>query len=300
MPYDPPCSRREFVVRGAAAGAAVGLLAPLAEAAAAEAKRPRLKKAVKYEMIAEGRTIEDKFALIKSLGFQGVELNSPSDMDRDEAVRAAQKTGIDIHGVIDSLQWRVRLSDPDPAVRKRALEGLQTALRDAKYYGATTVLLVPGKVADPDHENYEQVYERSQEQIRKAIPLAEELGVKIAVEVVWNDFITKPEEFIAYIDAFHNPIVGGYFDISNMLKYGVASATWIRKLGPRMLKFDFKGYSRKRGWVPIGEGDENWPEVLRALADVNYHGWATAEVESGGRKKLAEVSERMDRCLGLA
>ncbi len=78
------------------------------------------------------------------------------------------------------------------------------------------------------------------------------------------------------------------------------SATWIRQLGKRMLKFDFKGYSRAKGWVPIGEGDEDWPEVLNALAEIGYDGFATAEVAGGGRKELADVAARMNRCLGLS
>ena len=80
----------------------------------------------------------------------------------------------------------------------------------------------------------------------KAIPLAEDAGVKIAIEVVWNDFITKPEQLVKYVDQFKTPTVGAYFDISNMIKYGVPPADWIRKLGKRMLKFDFKGYHGKK------------------------------------------------------
>ena len=261
---------------------------------------PKLRKAVKYGMIRINGSIEDKFSLIKSLGFEGVEFDSPnSSIDRDEAVRARDKTGIMIHGVIDSVHWRTRLSDPDPAIRANAVEALRTALKDAKYYGATTVLLVPGKVTNPKTENYDQVYARSQEGIRRVIPLAEKLGVKIAVEVVWNDFITKPEQMVQYVDDFKNPTVGTYFDVSNMVKYGRPSAEWIRILGKRMLKFDFKGYSRKKGWVPIGEGDENWPEVCKALDEVGYHGWATAEVVGGGEKELRDVANRMNHILGL-
>jgi len=291
-------TRRGFLC-GALAGAAVLAGLPLPLAAGASGKR-RLRKAVKYGMIkVPGASIEDKFNLIKSLGFEGVEFDSPSDVNRDEAVRASDKTGIKIHGVIDSVHWRIRLSDPDPAVRAKGVEALRTAIGDAKIYGADTVLLVPGKVSNPETENYEQCYARSQEEIRKVIPQAKDAGVKIAIEVVWNDFITTPEQLIKYVDDFQTPTVGAYFDCSNMLKYGVPSATWIRKLGKRMLKFDFKGYSHAKKWVAIGEGDEDWPEVLKALDEIGYDGWATSEVAGGGEEELRDVANRMNRVLGL-
>ncbi len=132
------------------------------------------------------------------------------------------------------------------------------------------------------------------------IPQAGDAGVKIAIEVVWNDFITKPEQLVQYVDEFKSPTVGAYFDVSNMLKYGVPPATWIRMLGPRMLKFDFKGYSHAKKWVAIGEGDEDWPAVLKALDEVGYHGWATSEVAGGGEAQLREIAERMNRVLGLS
>jgi len=303
MPTQP--TRRGFLQTSVAAALTASALAAADatrpdEAAQAAAKGPRLRKAVKYGMIKPGNTPLEKFELIKRLGFQGVEIDSPSGVDKEAAVKAKEKTGIDIHGVIDSEHWQVRLSDPNPDVRAKALETLKGALRDAKLYGATTALLVPGKVSDPKNENFEQVWERSQEQIRKALPLAKETGVKIAIEVVWNDFITKPEQLVKYVDSFQDPMVGAYFDVSNMIKYGVPPADWIRALGKRMLKFDFKGYNGDtRQWVAIGEGTENWPDVLKALDEVGYRGWATSEVNGGDEKWLKEVSERMDRVLGL-
>jgi len=296
MLADNRCDRRNFLRTAGAAGLALSVGGQ--RAWGADKPKPKLKKAVKFGMIDLDGSIEDKFNLIKSIGFEGVEFDSPSDVDRAEAVRARDKTGIDIHGVVDSIHWQIRLSDPDPAVRAKGLEGLRGAIKDCQTYGGTTVLLVPGKVTDPQNENFEQVWERSAAEIRKAIPQAQDANCKIAIEVVWNDFITTPEQLVKYVDQFESPTVGAYYDCSNMLKYGVSSADWIRALGPRMLKFDFKGYSHKNKWVAIGEGDENWPEVLKALSDVGYAGWATAEVGGGGRDVLTDVYQRMDRVLG--
>ena len=53
------------------------------------------------------------------------------------------------------------------------------------------------------------------------------------------------------------------------------------------------------GSAEIGEGDEDWPEVLKALAEVGYNGWATAEVGGGGEEHLKKISAQMDKVLGL-
>ena len=196
--------------------------------------------------------------------------------------------------------WFRSTPEFDAAVRAKGLAALRTAIDDAKFYGADTVLLVPGKVSNKETENYEQCYARSQEEIRKVLPQAADANTKIAIEVVWNDFITKPEQLVEYVDAFQSPSVGAYFDCSNMLKYGVPAATWIRTLGKRMLKFDFKGYSHKKKWVAIGDGDEDWPEVLKALDEIGYHGWATSEVSGGGEAELREIAQRMNHVLGLS
>jgi L-ribulose-5-phosphate 3-epimerase len=293
---------RRTVLSAAAAAAVVPTFLSQRLMAADSANPPiRLRKAVKYDMIKLDGPIEAKFDLIKSLGFEGVEINSPSSVNREEAVAASKKTGIVIHGVIDSIHWDQRLSDPDEAVRAKGLAALNHAIDDCKTYGGTTVLLVPGRVKDARTENFQQCWDRSSAEVRKAIPHADAAGVKIAIETVWNDFITTPEQMVKYVDQFGTPTVGTYFDVSNMIKYGVPPADWIRTLGKRLLKFDFKGYSKAKSWCPIGEGDENWPEVLKALAEVGYKGqFATAEVGGGGADVLKDVSRRMDKILGLA
>lgn len=266
-------------------------------AVAADVKKPKLKKAVKFDMIKIKGSVKEKFELIKKLGFLGVEIDSPSALNLKEANEAQEATGIKIHGVIDSVHWKDTLSHSDEKVRAKGLAAFIGAIKDAGTVKADTVLLVPG-VVNKD-VTYQQCWDRSQAEVKKAIPEAEKLGVKIAIEVVWNEFITKPEQLVEYIDSFKSPVVGAYFDCSNMVKYGVPPADWIRKLDKRMLKFDFKGYSKTKKWVGIGEGDEDWPEIVKALGEIGYDGWATAEVAGGGEKELKDVSDRMDRILEL-
>ncbi|MBX9583775.1 MAG: sugar phosphate isomerase/epimerase [Gemmataceae bacterium] len=298
-----PIGRREFLrVSAAVSAAAVAGPAP-----ADEPKKPKLKKAVKYGMVQIKGSHRDKLELVKKCGFLGVEIDSPGTPNLDELVKASKDTGIAVHGVIDSVHWNKThaLSHPDPAVRAKGLAALEGALRDAQTVGADTVLLVPGVVREEEFEGkkqavtYDQCYERSQAEVRKVIPLAEKAGVKIAIEVVWNGFITKPEQMVKYVDDFKSPWVAAYFDPSNVVRHGVPPAEWVRQLGKRLVKFDLKGYSKTKQWVDIGEGDEDWPEVLKALGEIGYDGWATAEVGGGGEDVLRKVKAQMDKVLGM-
>lgn len=136
----PSFSRRRFLSTTASTvalglSASLGLSAPPGIGSLwGAAPTPRLKKAVKFGMIRTSDSVEGKFRLIQSLGFEGVELDSPSSINRDEVVAAVKKTGVVVHGVVDSIHWKIRLSDPNPKVRAEGLAGLQTAIRDCKLY----------------------------------------------------------------------------------------------------------------------------------------------------------------------
>ncbi len=282
-----------------------GLLVAASMPATGGAGDRTVRKAVKYEMIAGDMSVLDKFQLLRSLGFDGVEMMSPASYDRDEVLAARDRSGIVIHGVVDSEHWRSPLSDPDPAVRARGREALEQALGDAKAYGSTTVLLVPAVVNK--QVSYADAWERSQAAIRRVLPLAEEVRVRIAIENVWNNFLLSPLEAARYVDEFESPWIGWYFDVGNVVRYGWPDQ-WIRILDRRVLKLDLKEYSRvKRDneglWkgfnVEIGDGDCDWPSVRAALRDIGYEGWATAEVRGGDAARLRDIAQRMDSALGL-
>ena len=72
---------------------------------------------------------------------------------------------------------------------------METSLRNANFWGADTVLLVPA-VVNPE-TSYRDAWTRSQEQIRKLLPLAEKMKVVIGIEEVWNKFLLSPLEMAA-------------------------------------------------------------------------------------------------------
>jgi len=259
------------------------------------------KKSLKWGMIKEeGLSVLDKFKLVKDLGFDGIELDWPNELNEKEILEARDKTGLELPGVVNSLHWKKPFSSPDPAVRKELSDSMIEAFHKTKLYGGTTVLLVPGKV--DDKIRYDEVWERSTAEIKKLLPEAEKTGIKIAIENVWNNFLLSPMEAANYIDQFDSEMIGWYMDIGNVVRYGWPDQ-WVRILGKRIIKVDIKDYSRKKQtdegiWegfkVLLGDGHADYAKVNVALKEVGYSGWGSAEVSGGDRVRLKEIADRMD------
>ena len=300
-------SRREFLWQTGAAAAALGLTAGTALSAAGPAPEPakrQIRKALGIEMITAPSMME-KFKLARDAGFAGIEIDSPGKWKMDEVLAARDATGVAIIGTVDSEHWNLTLGDPDPQKRAAGLEALRRSLRDCKALGGVSVLFVPGVVNA--QISYSDLYKRSQEELRKVVPLAEELGVKIGIENVWNNFLLSPLEAARYVDEFNSPAIGWHFDVGNIVAFGWPDQ-WIRILGKRIVKLHFKEYSRRRrdqsgmykGFeVELMDGDNDWPAVMKALDDVGFTGWAALEVKGGKLDRLKFLSERTNRILAL-
>jgi hexulose-6-phosphate isomerase len=262
---------------------------------------PLIRKAVLITMLPKEQSYAQRFALARAAGFDGIEMQTVPDAGAAaEILEASKKTGLRIHSVMNADHWSFPLSSGDPAVVSRSVSGMETSLRNAALWGADTVLLVPA-VVDPT-TSYKDAWTRSQRVIReRLLPLASELKVVIAVEEVWNKFLLSPLEFARYVDELDSPWLKAYFDVGNVVFYGYPQ-DWIRTLGPRIVKVHLKDFQLDRpngrfSWKNIGDGDIDWPEVRRALADVNYRGYVTTEVTGGDAAYLKDLSGRVDRLL---
>ena len=293
--------RRAFLgtVAGAAALSAARPRAAAAGLQAAATPSGALKKAIYISMLPKELGYAEKFQLARDVGFEGIEIGTITDGAAAEEIRAASaKTGLKIHSVMNADHWRFPFSSTDPGVVAKGLAGMEASLRNAKLWGADTVLLVPAVV--DAQTSYKDAWTRSQKVIReRVLPLAAELKVVVGIEEVWNKFLLSPLEMARYVDEFNSPWVRAYLDVGNMLFYGFPQ-DWIRTLGPRIVRVHVKDFQLNRkesryAWTNLGEGDVDWPEVRKALAEVNYQGWVTTEINGGDAAYLKDVVARLDR-----
>jgi len=260
--------------------------------------RPAIKKGLVFDMVPVNLSYADRFKLVRDAGFEVVQaLTEPDQRKAEEMKRAADAANIGIDSVMNVDHWQYPLSSNDPAVVEKSLSGMRTSLHNAKLWGSDAVLLVPA-VVNPQ-TSYRDAWTRSQAQIRKLIPLAEELKVVIAIEEVWNRFLLSPLEMLQYIGEFHSPWVQAWFDVGNVVLYGYPQ-DWIRTLGKRIVKVHLKDFKRKEdgyAWVNLGDGDVDWPAVRQSFSEIGYTGSVIAELEQGDETYLRDVSRRIDRLL---
>jgi hexulose-6-phosphate isomerase len=312
MNSNNPLSRRNFLKSTAAVGS-VAIAHPSLSLASTPTDRllqdddpslsDRILKTLKIGMVKVEGSLTEKFKAAKTAGFAGIEMDSPG-MNVDETKKAILESGLPVDGTVCSTHWQIRHSSPKAEERATALEHLNNAIRDTHAVGGNSVLLVVGHGKDGTEE---EVWDRSFENIAQAIPTCARYGIHIVIENVWNHFLydhngdhtQTADKFVKYVDQFESPWVGMQFDIGNHRKYG-NMADWIRTLGNRVHKLDLKGYNRgTQKWASIGQGDIDWADVRKALVEINYYGWAAAEVGGGNLERLQEISANMDKVFNL-
>ena len=290
--------RRNFLKYTAAMTVGTGLLGQSAFAGEKKAKA-KMRKAAQLFMLPKSLSDAEKIKMAKDYGFEALEVKPMDDLKAAERLgKLAADGGVPVHSIIYGGWGKVSLTDPDPAGVKKVMDGLENALHCAEKMGADAVLLVPARVTE--NVSYADAYKRSQDNIAKLVPLAEQLGVVIALENVWNKFLLSPIEFARYIDEFDSPSVKAYFDTGNIVLYGYPQ-DWIRTLGKRICKIHLKDFKRKGyTFTNLLEGDVNWKQVRCALDEVGYEGYLTPE--RGGNKDeafLKAMSERVDKIIAM-
>ncbi|HPD15694.1 MAG TPA: sugar phosphate isomerase/epimerase family protein [Planctomycetota bacterium] len=255
----------------------------------------------------------------KNAGYEAIELNlaDQGEIGLDtpatslkKLAAAARRIGVEISSVSTGLYWAFNLASDDAAERAKAGEVLSKQLDTAKALGCDAILVIPGSVmvafdlskpkVDPD-----AAWDRALAGIKAAVPKAEDLGVTICIENVWNTFLLSATEMRDFVDACGSPRVAAYYDPANIVKYGLPDQ-WARALGNRIQRVHFKDFRRNvanlDGFVHLLDGDVNYPTLMQAFKAVGYDGYVTAEIFPPAHglweSQIWTTSKAMDFILG--
>lgn len=254
-----------------------------------------MKKAINIWSFPPGMELRDALQLAREAGYDGIELAlaaeglvslTSSDGEILEVKRQVENAGLAMTSLASGLGWQLPLTSDDESVRTQARDAVKRQLEVAALFEVDTILVVPGVVgtdASPADAvvDYGTAYARALEGLRELAPLAEEAGVFIGVENVWNKFLLSPVEMRDFVDQVQSPYVGVFFDVGNVVAYGYPEH-WIRLLGRRIKKVHVKDYRRRAaglaGFVDLLAGDVNWPAVIDALESIGYRDYLIAEM----------------------
>ena len=313
--------RRDFILAGATALAAAGLpRRTLGADCCAGPFKTVLKKA-----LIRKRLTPDVVKVLKDNGYPGVELQDKSvtEAEARAARRMAEDEGLQIHSFMGG--WFM-FNAKEPDKRKAEIEKAKQNMRIAKAYGASVILVVPGRIggipmpkpsefklsfdpdtlmltraADADYPEYVKAQndatKHAQDAMTELAPYAAELGVILGLENVWNNLWVMPDFASAFIRSFKNAWVKAYLDLGNHERYAKAE-NWVEVLSDQIVKLHIKDFKIDRAaknegsFVRIGDGSIDWKRTRRMIEFVGYNGWVS--IESSGWTD-AEHSTIMDR-----
>ncbi len=287
--------------------------------AGTQEKGSSMKIGASYWMFDGGlegeKLIEEAMQEAKNAGFEAIELaiagkgvltENATSSQCEDIVAAAENIGIEISGLAGGESWSYSPSANDPAVRQRIIDFTKKALRVAGWLGVDAYLYIPGAVdvfflPAAEVVSYDVCYERAAESLRQLLPAAEDSGVTLCVENVWNKFLLSPLEMRAFIDSFGSRKVAAYFDVGNVLLTGYPDQ-WIRILGDRIKRVHVKDFDRSvgtmEGFVDLLEGDVDFDAVRKALTEAGYDGYCTAEILPYAPGRIEKTARAMRKIFG--
>ena len=182
--------------------------------------RSKLHKGINIWSFDQSQSLETCMRLAKDAGFEGIELamakNGPLSLhSSDEEILAVKKLaddiGIKICSLATGLYWEYSLTANPPEIREQAKQVVRRQIDVAALLGVDCILVCPGTVGVdfrpedvvPDADDvaffagsevidYDVAYERSQSALKELAPYAEQKGVIIGIENIWNKFLLSP------------------------------------------------------------------------------------------------------------
>lgn len=270
-----------------------------------------MKQGISLFSFTETTDVGWMFEHAQKAGYNGVEpvmseggyLNpSTSEKEIQAMRRMAEDLGLEIPSVGVWSLWENNLVSDSRATRDKAEYIVQKQIEAAHLLGADTILVVPGYVgcafaSKPEKIRYDIAYERSQQALSRLAKDAEQAGVAIGIENVWNKFLLSPLETARFLDEIGSEYVGMYLDVGNVIYTGYPEQ-WVEILGRHIKKLHMSDYRFDQAgigaFVDLFAGDVDFKAVADAIAKIGYDDYITLEMLPN-YKQFPEVSLYADK-----
>ena len=237
------------------------------------------------QLVAGDLPLADFFQQAAVAGYEVVELcmrrqgeltpASPPDQ-LAQIVATAQAHGLALVSLTHS-HCTGNLLDSGPA-QQTSIRETEVGLRAAAAMGIPCTLHTLGSLR-PDLY-YDDAYRNGVYSLQQLAATAEQLGVTLAVEFVWNGFLFSPLEMKHFLDEVGSPAIGFYFDPGNMAVFQYPHH-WVRIVG-RHIKMvhlkDWRGRALNGSWPALLAGEVDYVAMNRELRVLGYDGPMISEV----------------------
>ena len=226
--------------------------------------------------------IDDAFALAAELGYDGVELHlrQPRDIDGAAARKLCAQYGLGVPTLGTGMaagEDGLTFSDPDPSVRRRAVERIQeNIVLAASLDSAVTIGLVRGRLGnDPQQRPARRA--AGMACLDECCQSARACGVTLLLEPInryETDYLNTIEESLDAIEEIGAPNLKVLADTFHMNMEEVDMAAALRRAGSRLGHVHLVDSNRR---AP-GYGHLDMRSILQALRGIHYQGYLSFEV----------------------
>jgi sugar phosphate isomerase/epimerase len=242
-------------------------------------------------------TLDEAIGVIGEIGYAGVELMAdlhhayPPAMDPARLAHTKQHLAAR-HLPVSNINaftlfacgdtYHPTWIEDDPAKRQQRIQHTLNCIDLAQKFGAKTISLQPGGPLIGTTLTRDQAGERFAEGIAHVLPRARERDLILAIEPEPGLFIENSAEYLEFKTRYFKdePHVLMNCDIGHLFCVGDDLADVVRRLGEHVAHVHLEdiGKNRVHQHLTPGKGVIDFPEVFRALDDIDYTGWVTVEL----------------------
>jgi len=235
-------------------------------------------------------TLAEATALGRSWGYAGVELRLIDGQLIDSSMSAAERVRVKQTIAAASLPI-VSVDSSIILSGEEAGPELRRFLELANDWESPLVRVYGGPLAEEPGTRRTQM-EAAARVLQEAIPLAERLGVAVAIET--HDSFSASSVVAELLAMAQSKWVGALWDTHHPHRMGERPAEVYKHIGPRVLHVQVKdarlSVAHKGGWqlVLLGEGEVPVQEIIRLLAAGGYGGYISVEWEKYWHPEIEE------------